>query len=206
MPPLAQSDSLLGHSNHNGAKSSISLSADSPVSAMRKSIIAPAAQRVVSFNPEIRVLETLSKKECESSSTLWYSQQEIGRFQNRAYDTVRRFQKKKLCREDCLRGLECQTIRFSASRIRVSLSHDLVLNETTKFEIAHPGRCAQMLAVINAASEEEALDIARQDAVEAKSYQAQGDQDFQVKPFRCFFFDLPAWLVPPTKAPLISDV
>jgi hypothetical protein len=152
----------------------------------------------VHFNPDVSVAETLS-----TSLRTWYTEKEIMKFKKQASDIIRRFQRKKLYQRDCLRGLEYHTSRFSASKIRVALCRDLILDEKTMFKVTDPNHLAEMLAIITTASEEEALDAARQDAQEARTFHFF--ENNEGKPYRCFFFNLPKWLVSSSTMPAVSD-
>jgi hypothetical protein len=253
MPPFDkhENNSLLlannSNSNNNGNISNMSVLRNSLSSSIRSSFsssssfkrlkakasspLSPESSgRGVSFNPEIRVIETLEEEgenyslyylqhhrqnqhyQRATKAKTWYTDTEISIFQQQACDTIRRFQRKRLSREDCLRGLECQTTRCTASKLRIAFAHDLILNEKRKREIADPNRLSQMLAIITTASEEEALEIARQDAEEARMHHGEknnsGDDDNDEttsKPFRCFFLEFPTWFLPHSKASPFQD-
>jgi hypothetical protein len=256
MPPLDNHENnsvLLANNNNNdnnGNISNMSVLRNSLSSSIRSSsssfkrLKAKASSslspepsgRGVSFNPEIRVIETHDEEEEKYSlyyhqhhhhpphhqhhqhyratkAKTWYTDTEISIFQQQACDTIRRFQRKRLSREDCLRGLECQTTRCTASKLRIAFAHDLILNEKRKREIADPNRLSQMLAIITTASEEEALEIARQDAEEARLHHHEknnsGDGDdgeTTSKPFRCFFLEFPKWFLPHSTASPFQDL
>ena len=115
-----------------------------------------------------------------------------------ALDTIRRYQTKQLSTADFLRGLECQTTRCIASKTRVFLSHNLILKEP----LNAPEKVKEIVAAVTSASEEEALEVARQDADEARDYQEDFvcDHQYHEHKYHCCLFAI----FPSLQSPLIG--
>lgn len=154
----------------------------------------------VSFSSSVSVYEILSRNNYRKKEffATWYTSNEIERFHMQALDTIRRYQTKQLSTADFLRGLECQTTRCIASKTRVFLSHNLILKEP----LNEPERIKEIVAAVTSASEEEALEVARQDADEARDYQEDVvcDHPYHEHKYHCCLFAI----FPSLQSPLIG--
>jgi len=178
----------------------------------------------VSFNPRVRVIEThyvvdehhsvegKHKASIFDPSTTWYTNQEIDEFQKHAFRCIRRFQRSwQMSKDECLRGLESQTTKCTATKVRIHVYKDLLLakkDATKRLVTKSPQKVRHMMCVILRASEQDALELAQMDALEAEKYQQNlPDSESEEEGFKCFLWDLPRWLVPKNnKTPAIVDV
>mmetsp|Transcript_40890 Transcript_40890/g.98604 ORF Transcript_40890/g.98604 Transcript_40890/m.98604 type:complete len:247 (-) Transcript_40890:456-1196(-) len=182
------------------------------------------SKRGVSFNPQVLVIQPvyhLDAKEEEQNkkrnqfsnnnrfakSQTWYTDQDIDTFQKNAFFTIKRFQRNwNIGQDDCLRGLEAQTTKCTATKVRINVYKDLVLakKDMPKRMIAKsPTKTKQIVGVILKASEQDALELAKKDALDALLYQQEPDEDNDNQGFKCFFWDLPKWMTSNNKGPAI---
>ncbi|CAJ1967785.1 unnamed protein product [Cylindrotheca closterium] len=193
----------------------------------------------VSFNPKVLVIQPVFLEDSKSNnsknttkpttnsktskqsrllfakSDCWYTEPDIDEFQKASFLTIKRFQRNwHLTNDDCLRGLESQTTKCTATKVRIKVYNDLVLNKqdtVSKRMIAKsPMKQRQMIGVILKASAQDAYELAQMDAMDAQLYQQEkccdtitttttndDEQNKEQDGFKCFlFWDLPKWLSP----------
>ena len=172
----------------------------------------------VSFNPRVRVIETHYSETSQhifDPSKTWFTEQDIDEFSKSAFHIIQRFQRSwHLREEDCLRGLESQTTKCTATKVRIHVYKDLLLAKkdfTKRMLEQSPGKVRHMMCLILKQAEQEALELAQLDAQEALNYQLGIQEDLkeesslQEQPFKCFFWELPKWLAP-KRTPVLEDV
>lgn len=225
MPPLSKTI-LMIHSSHtlltsnNGSpttipQNSFSSSTDFANPPSRKSSSTSSESRKqVSFNPQTMIIQQTRDKSAffNNPHATWYTEHDIGNFQRDAYFTIRRFHRQwQMGSNDCLRGLEGQTYKCSATKIRIGVYKELVLaktDQTRRMIAKNPSRARDMMCIILKASKQDAVELANKDSQEAQRYQdpALEEEDDQAK---CFFWELPKWFRPKwfhNQSPAIVDL
>jgi hypothetical protein len=190
-------------------------------SSINKYPISPISERFVSFDDhasmiqvvEVPCIDDYSKEERMGT---WYDLSELASIRRDAIATTRRYTRKSMRSDDCLRGLLVQTGAgfLKARTSRMMALYEVLGEQHQQFldGVQDPTQIRNVYCQITDKSRKEAINVAIDDQVDAQIYQGEEEPEASSSmmddfcEFHCLWFSPSKWFAPFVQSAVVDSM